>query len=91
MPKINSDASTTLITVFSTKQKFEEKKSMPILNERQNKITKYINEKRMITTKECADLLNVSTDTALRELSKLTKIGLIDKKGIGKATYYIII
>ena len=90
MPKINSDTSTTLITVFSTKQKFEEKKSMPILNERQNKITKYINEKRMITTKECADLLDVSTDTALRELSKLTNIGLIDKKGIGKATYYVI-
>ena len=60
------------------------------LNERQGKIIEYLREHRKITTAICAEFLNVSNDTALRELSRLKSLNLIDKKGIGRATYYIL-
>ena len=60
------------------------------LNERQKKIIKFIQENGRITTSQCAGLLNVSNDTALRELSKLRSRGLVKQKGIGREIYYVI-
>ena len=59
------------------------------LNERQIRIIKYINKNREITTGKCADLLNVSADTALRELSKLMSLGLVKQEGIGRSIHYV--
>jgi len=58
-----------------------------IISEGKNK-PYYLN--RRITTGECASLLKVSNDTSLRELSILRSLGLIDKKGVGRGTYYVI-
>ena len=40
--------------------------------------------------KSGASLLKVSKDTSLGELSKLSSLGLIDKKGVGRGIYYVI-
>lgn len=88
MPEIKSTKNSTLVTLFSTKEKFEEETY--ILNERQRIIIDHIRKNGRITTGECAGLLNVSNDTSLRELSKLKSLGLIDKKGVGRGTYYVI-
>jgi len=60
------------------------------LNERQKKIIKFIEENKRMTTSQCAHLLNVSNDTALRELLKLRSLGLVGQKGVGRGTYYTI-
>jgi len=88
MPEIKSTKNSTLVTLFSTKEKFEEEKY--ILNRRQREIIDYIKKNGRITTNECAGLLKVSNDTSLRELSSLKFLGLIDKKGAGRGTYYVI-
>jgi len=88
MPKIESSKNSTLVTLFSTKEKFEMKKD--VLDKRQKKIINFIEKNGKITTTQCADLLNVSNDTAFRELSKIMSIDLIKKKGIGRGIYYVI-
>ena len=50
----------------------------------------YIQKNGRITKKEYANLLNISDDTSLRELSKIISLGLIDRKGVSKGTYYVI-
>ena len=74
--------------MFSTKEKFDEEE--PVLSERQKEIIDYIRKNGKMTTSECAGLLEVSTATALRKLSGLRSLGLIDKEGAGRSTYYVI-
>lgn len=90
LPKIIADKSSVLISLFSTKEKFEEMKEMLVLNERQKKIMKFIEENGRITTSLCANLLNVSADTALRELIKLKSLDLIKIKGVGRDIHYVV-
>ena len=66
----------------------EEKKAIE-LSERQKKIIDYFRTNKRITTPACAELLGISSDTALRELVKLKSNGIIARKGIGKAIYYV--
>lgn len=60
------------------------------LSERQRKIVDYLKENKKINTTLCAKLLNVSNDTALRELTELKSKGVIVKKGIGRTTFYAL-
>ena len=89
MPKILSSENGTLVTLFSTKEMFEKEQKIP-LNERQKIIIDYIKKNGRITTSECAGLLKISTDTALRELSQLMSLDLIERKGVGRGIYYIV-
>ena len=85
-PKIDDTSLSVTVTIYSP----EEFEFVDMdLNERQKKIIKFIQENGRITTSQCAGLLNVSNDTALRELSKLKSLGLIKQKGIGREAYYI--
>jgi ATP-dependent DNA helicase RecG len=90
LPEIRANKNSFLVTLFSTKEKFELERERVLLNERQRKIINFIKNTGRITTRKCADLLNVSSDTALRELSRLKSIGLIERKGVGKGIYYVI-
>jgi ATP-dependent DNA helicase RecG len=88
LPVIESSKNSTLVTLFSTKEKFEEKRDN--LTKRQREIIAYIQKNGRITKKECANLFNISDDTSLRELSTLKMLGLIDRKGVSTSTYYVI-
>lgn len=88
MPKIKSGKNSTLVILFSTREKFEQGKYT--LDNRQRKIVDFIKRNGKITTSQCAGLLNISNDTALRELSKLKSINLIERKGVGRSIYYVI-
>ena len=63
---------------------------IPLYEKTSKKIIDYIKKNGRITTSECASLLKVSNDTSLRELSILRSLSLIDKKGVGRGTYYVI-
>ncbi len=87
-PAIESGKNSVLVTLFSTKERFEEIKYT--LTKRQREIIEFIHKNGRITKNECANLLKISDDTSLRELSTLISLGFIQRKGIGRATYYVI-
>lgn len=89
-PKIVAEKESVLVTLFSTKEKFEVRKERHILTERQKNILRYLRREERVTASSCARLLEVSNDTALRELSHLRKLQLIKKKGIGRGVYYTL-
>ncbi len=88
-PKIKSDRYTTLITVFSTKDKFEKKKVDIALNERQKYVLERMKLQGSIRSIEIQKEFNVTRDTANRDLNYLIKLNWIRRKGIGKKVRYI--
>lgn len=88
LPKLEVDKLSTSVTIFSVREKFREKKILE-LSERQRRIIALLKEEGRITTRSCAALLNVSQDTALREISTLLSKGIIKRKGAGRGTCYV--
>lgn len=60
------------------------------LNDRQKGILKYLLKHGRIASEECTKYFNITRDTANRDFRKLIKEGLLEKRGIGRATYYVL-
>ncbi len=60
------------------------------LNERQRRTIKYMKQHVRITSGEYQKMFNVSRQTVNRDTSKLINYGLIERKGRGKETYYVL-
>jgi len=60
------------------------------LNDRQKGILQYLLEHGRITSLECTKKFRVTRDTANRDFKKLIKLGLLQQKGTGRGTYYIL-
>ncbi len=89
-PSIKSDKESVLVTVFSTKERFEEEKILE-LSERQKKALKYIKEHGRITNRDYRKLFSeISDRTVLSDLLDLVNKGILLKKGKTKGSYYII-
>lgn len=54
------------------------------------KIIGYIREKKIISDREYAKLVNRAKATRTQDFKKLQVLGLIERKGKGRATYYIL-
>ena len=54
------------------------------------KIIEYIKEKGFIADRDYAKLVNRAKATRTQDFKKLLTLGLIERKGKGKATYYIL-
>jgi ATP-dependent DNA helicase RecG len=63
---------------------------LPLLNDRQKGILKYLLEHGRIASEECTKHFSITRDTANRDFKKLIKEGLIEKRGRGRATYYVL-
>lgn len=93
MPKIKSDKYTSIITMFSTKQKFEKGKKTEIeveLNQRQKDVLECIKEKGKISNAGYRNIFKVSAATAKRELQDLVKKGICRTLGAGPNLRYIL-
>ncbi len=92
MPKIKSDKYTSIVTIFSTKDKFEKKKEIAELNDRQRKAIEFLKEKGKITNREYVNLLQgtISGDTALNDLRDMVKKSIISVRRKGRSSYYVI-
>jgi len=60
------------------------------LNDRQKGILKYLLEHGRIASEECTKYFNITRDTANRDFKKLIKEDLIEKRGVGRATHYVL-
>lgn len=58
------------------------------LTPRQQLLLQAMREAQQVTVRQAADVLNVSEDTARRELTELIKKELVLKEGVGRATSY---
>jgi ATP-dependent DNA helicase RecG len=60
------------------------------LNERQVEAVLYVGEHGRITNREYTQLAGVSYNTAHHDLSDLCKRGLMEQRGRGRGTYYVL-
>jgi len=90
MPAIEATAKSVLVTLFFTKEKFEQEKSIR-LNPRQKKALAFVNQQGLITNRDYITLFpGITSRTALNDLRELVDEGILQKKGSTKGTYYII-
>ncbi|MCK4329133.1 putative DNA binding domain-containing protein [candidate division WOR-3 bacterium] len=60
------------------------------LSERQKKIVDYLKQHKEINRKDCINLLGVSKNTVIREISDLQQRGIVKRIGRGKSIRYIL-
>ncbi|PIV56766.1 hypothetical protein COY52_08700 [Candidatus Desantisbacteria bacterium CG_4_10_14_0_8_um_filter_48_22] len=60
------------------------------LTDRQLKILNFIWEQGRVNSEETTKKFDITRETANQDFRKLLKLGLIEKKGTGRATYYIL-
>lgn len=90
MPEILPGSHSVQVTIFSTKNKFEEDNRM-LLSERQRKIVEYLQQYGTISRSTCMDILGVSRNTAARELAILVSKKRIQRQGGGRSVYYTLL
>jgi len=57
---------------------------------RRTKILNFIWEQGRVNSEETTKKFDITRETANQDFRKLLKLGLIEKKGTGRATYYIL-
>ena len=75
---------------LSVDVKFLEKKRKIPLNERQMKILEKIIEKGKIANRDVQEMFGLSHSTAFDELQKLLKLEVVEIKGKGRSTHYVL-
>ena len=91
LPKIIADKSSMLVSLFSTKEKFEERKEMLVLNERQMGAIEYLKKKGRVTNEEYQKMNNTNRITSFRDLKDMVDKKIIEMIGkTGKYTYYVL-
>ncbi len=90
LPKIDADKSSVLVILFSTKEKFEEKKEKISLNERQKNGLEFVRKEGRITRSDYEKINKISKRTAVRELNELVKLNIIKTVGKGPSQHYIL-
>ncbi len=89
LPLIKADGESVLITLFSTKDKFEEEKPEIKLNHRQKNAIDYIKKHGSITNGNYQKINKIGRVYALKELKDLEKYGVIKRVGRGRSVNYI--
>jgi len=89
LPKIKSDEYSVLISLYSTKEKFE--KGRLELNERQKEAIEYTRRRGKITNAEYQEINKTTKKTATRDLQNLVGRGIFIRVGrTGKGVYYVL-
>jgi len=82
--------SNNIVVIFRKSKLTEEYLNNLGLTEREKEIIQFLKEKKRITSADIQKKYEVSRDTANRWLNKLLGLNLIERKGRGKAVYYIL-
>ena len=99
LPKINADQSSMLVTLFSTKDKFESltekseegaEKVGEKVGENESKILDLIAKDNKLTYTELSNKLKISEKSIYKNIEKLKKKELLQRKGPAKGGYWKI-
>jgi ATP-dependent DNA helicase RecG len=86
-PVMEEDGGGFIVKLF--KDRFSEEELQKIgLNNRQIKAVLYVKEMGLITNSEYQEMNKITDRTALRDLEELIKIGIIQRTGNNKGSYY---
>lgn len=78
--------------VMLEEEKMKKKKNKLLdLNSRQLKLVRYLRHKPKIYRREYVKMMGVSTMTAYRDINELVKRKIIEIRGGGRSTYYILV
>jgi len=61
------------------------------LDKKQKDLLNFIMSKERVTTPECAEEFKIHKSSARRKLKKLKELGVIERRGKGKNTYFVLI
>ncbi len=93
-PKFTVDTGYFVVTVFGYQPKMDvlsiSSDVSTHLNDRQIAILGFIRDEGRSTSSECASKFDVDVSTIKRDFKMLRELGLIVKKGISRATHYIL-
>ncbi|MDP2279013.1 MAG: DeoR family transcriptional regulator [Nitrospirota bacterium] len=51
----------------------------------------FINQNGRITNRDVRDMFKLSDEAVRKEITKLTKLGVLKGKGKGRAVYYVLV
>ena len=85
---IFEDTGTSIVIIFRKYYITEE--VMKTLPEAERRIIAYVQQKGMVSRKDCIELLNVSRATASRYFESLENKKIIKRKGTGKNIHYVL-
>ncbi|MFO7992029.1 MAG: helix-turn-helix domain-containing protein [Thermoplasmata archaeon] len=83
------DTGTAIVVTFRKKitDKFLKEKG---LNERQIEAVKYLKENERIKREKYSNLFDIGATTAYKELDEMIEKGIINRRGKGRGTYYVL-
>ena len=91
MPEPEFEYTGTSLVVILKVTKLTKKYRLKLrLSPRESKIIEYIDDHKEIKSKDIQKIFGVTRDTANRWLRKLIRLKIVEKQGIGKATYYTL-
>jgi len=91
-PRIKADPISTLVVIFSVKDKFQNEEIKKLeLNERQKKILEFVREQGKITNRDHRKLFpEISDRTALNDLKDMVRKRILTREGKTKSAVYRI-
>ncbi len=78
------------VLTLSLEKHKKESKGQVSLTERQMKIINLLQQNGKITAGDTAKMFKITRQAALKELSKLVKLGIINLEGKGRGAYYAL-
>lgn len=89
--KVSIAAVKESVVRLSSERLRKAKKGQIALTERQMKIVEFINQNGRITNRDVRDMFELSDEAVRKEITKLTKLGVLKGKGKGRAVYYVLV
>lgn len=88
--KVSITAVKESVIRLSSERLRKARKGQIALTERQMKVVEFINQNGRITNRDVRDMFKISDEAVRKEISKLTKNGVLKSKGKGRAVYYVL-
>lgn len=79
------------ILEFSLDRRMKKAKGQIYLNDRQMEVLRYLQTHPRITNQECREILGLSDEGVRKELQVLLENGLIERRGRGRSTHYVLV
>lgn len=89
--KVSIAAVKESVVRLSSERLRKAKKGQIALTERQMKIVEFIDQNGRITNRDVRDMFELSDEAVRKEITKLTKLGVLKGKGKGRAVYYVLV
>jgi len=90
-PEFREDLEHLVVTVYGARGGVLVSEGMgKLLTERQREIFEYVQTHGRITSRECERMFGIKRETANQNFRRLIEVGVFERRGTGRATYYVL-